>query len=99
MTDRYLARAGIRPRRVWELDSASAVIHAVRAGVGIGFLSWLLVDDADAREQIVAFRVAGVDPMVRPLQLIRSVDRELTPAAAAFVTFVARNAGLAAPAG
>ena len=99
VTDRYLARAGIRPRRVWELDSASAVIHAVRAGVGIGFLSWLLVDDADAREQIVAFRVAGVEPMVRPLQLIRSVDRRLTPAAAAFVTFVARNAGLAAPAG
>jgi hypothetical protein len=43
--------------------------------------------------------VAGVEPMVRPLQLIRSVDRRLTPAAAAFVTFVARNAGLAAPAG
>ena len=75
VTDRYLARAGIRPRRIWELDSAAAVIHAVCAGVGIGFLSWLLVDDADAREQIVAFRVAGVEPMVRPLQLIRAVDR------------------------
>lgn len=98
VTDRYLARAGLRARRIWELDSATAVIHAVRAGVGIGFLSWLLVDDADAREEIVAFRIAGVEPMVRPLQLIRSLDRGLTPAAAAFVTFVARNAGLTAPA-
>jgi DNA-binding transcriptional LysR family regulator len=96
VTERYLARAGVRASRIWELDSAAAIIHAVRAGVGIGFLSWLLVDDADARDEIVAFRVAGVEPMVRRLELIRSRDRGLTPAAAAFVTFVARNAGLAA---
>jgi molybdate transport repressor ModE-like protein len=94
---RYLARAGLRARRIWELDSAAAVIQAVRAGVGIGFLSWLLVDDADERDEIVAFRIAGVEPMVRPLQLIRPIDGGQTPAAVAFVTFVARNAGLEAP--
>jgi molybdate transport repressor ModE-like protein len=98
VTTRYLARAGLRARRIWELDSATAIIHAVRAGVGIGFLSWLLVDDLDAREEIVAFRLSGVEPMVRPLQLILPVDHGLTPAAAAFVTFVARNAGLGVPA-
>ena len=96
VTERYFARAGIRPSRVWELDSAAAVLGAVRAGVGIGFLSWLLVDEADAREQIVAFRIAGLEPMVRPLQLIRPGDRALTTAAASFVTLVARNAGLPA---
>ena len=59
----------------------------------------MCIRDRHRGEQLVAFRIAGVEPMVRPLQLIRSVDRGLTPAAAAFVTFVARNAGLAAPAG
>jgi len=98
VTTRYLARAGLRARRVWELDSATAIIHAVRAGVGVGFLSWLLVDDLDAREEIVAFRVAGVEPMVRPLQLIRPIDHGLTPAAAAFATFVTGSASLAAAA-
>ncbi|MEA2384865.1 MAG: hypothetical protein QOH72_4836 [Solirubrobacteraceae bacterium] len=99
VTERYLVRAGFRPRRIWELDSAAAVIHAVRAGVGIGFLSWLLVDDADARDELVAFRVAGVAPMVRRLELIRSRDRALTPAAAAFMTSVVPNVGLTALAG
>jgi LysR family transcriptional regulator, low CO2-responsive transcriptional regulator len=96
VVERHLLRAGFHPRRVWELESATALIHAVRAGVGVGFLSWLLVDDAEAREEIVAFRVAGVEPMVRRLQLVRSPDRGLTPAAAAFLTFAMRNAGIAA---
>jgi molybdate transport repressor ModE-like protein len=96
VTERYFERAGVRPSRIWELDSGAAVMQAVRAGVGIGFLSWLVVDDAEARDEILAFRIAGVEPMLRPLQLIRSRDSALTPAAAAFVTLVARNAGHAA---
>jgi DNA-binding transcriptional LysR family regulator len=96
VAERHLARAGLRPRRVWELESATAVIHAVRAGVAVGFLSWLLVDDAEAHEEVVAFRVAGVEPMVRRLQLVRAPDAGVTPAAAAFLTFAMRNAGIPA---
>jgi molybdate transport repressor ModE-like protein len=96
VVERHLARTAFHPRRIWELESSTAVMHAVRAGVGVGFLSWLLADDAEAREEIVAFRVAGVEPMVRRIQLVRSPDRGLTPGAAAFLTFAMRNAGLAA---
>jgi molybdate transport repressor ModE-like protein len=94
VTERYLARAGFRPSRVWEFDSAEAITQFVRAGIGIGFLSRLLVEDASARDGVVAFRVAGVEPMMRPLQLIRPRDRALTPAAAAFAAVVARTASL-----
>ena len=95
VVERYLGRAGFQPRRIWELDSAAAVIHAARTGVGVAFVSWLLADDAEAREEIVAFRVAGVAPMVRRLQLVRSLDRPVTPAAAAFLSLVTRTSGLA----
>jgi DNA-binding transcriptional LysR family regulator len=94
VAERYLTRAGFRPSRVWEFDSAEAITHVVRAGIGIGFLSRFLVDEACARAGVVAFRVAGVEPMMRPLQLVRPRDRALTPAAAAFAAVVSQTRSL-----
>jgi molybdate transport repressor ModE-like protein len=88
VTERYLARAGFRASRIWEFDSEEAITHAVRVGLGVSFLSRLRVNDACGRGDVVAFRVAGVEPMMRPLQLIRPRDRALTPAAAAFAAAV-----------
>jgi LysR family transcriptional regulator, low CO2-responsive transcriptional regulator len=88
VTERYLARAGFRPSRVWEFDCDEAITHAVRAGLGISFLSRLRVDGACGRGDVIAFRVAGVEPMMRSLQLIRPRDRALTPPAAAFAAAV-----------
>jgi molybdate transport repressor ModE-like protein len=98
VTERHLARAGFRPGRIWELESAAVIAHVVRAGVGVAFLSRLLVDDACATGDLVAFRVAGVEPMLRPLQLVRPHDRPLRPAAAAFAAAVSRIADLVLPA-
>jgi molybdate transport repressor ModE-like protein len=99
ISERCLARVGFRPSRVWEFDSEEAITHAVRAGLGVSFLSRVRVDDACRGGDVVAFRVAGVEPMLRPLQLIRPCDRALTPAATAFAALVAAPAALpAAPA-
>lgn len=94
--ERYLARAGFRPSRIWEFDSAEAIPHVVRAGLGISFLSRHRVADACYRGDVVTFRVAGAEPMVRPLQLIRPRDRALSPAAAAFAAVVAPPADIRA---
>ena len=89
VTERYLARAGFRPTRVWEFDSEEAILHAVRVDLGISFLSRLRVTEPGRRGDVVTFRVAGVEPMMRSLQLIRPRDRALSPSAAAFAEAVA----------
>jgi LysR family transcriptional regulator, low CO2-responsive transcriptional regulator len=88
VTERYLARAGFRPSRVWEFDSEEAILRAVRVDLGISFLSRLRVTEACGRGDVVTFRVAGVEPMMRSLQLVWPRDRALSPAAAAFAEAV-----------
>ncbi|MDQ4042027.1 MAG: LysR substrate-binding domain-containing protein, partial [Actinomycetota bacterium] len=69
--DRFLARAGYRPAKRWELDSNEAIKRSVRAGLGIGFVSRLVVEDEVERGDLVAFRVEGVPPMRRAIHLLR----------------------------
>src|ERR687883_853171 len=45
VSERYLARAGYRPAKRWELDSNEAIKRSVQAGLGIGFVSQLVVGD------------------------------------------------------
>jgi molybdate transport repressor ModE-like protein len=85
VSERYLARIGYRPAKRWELDSNEAIKRSVRAGLGIGFVSRLVVEDEVAREELVMFRLEGAEPMTRSVQLLRPEGRELAPAQRAFI--------------
>ncbi len=83
--ERYLARVGYTPPKVWKLDSNEAIKRAVTAGLGIAFLSRLVVQDELGRGELAEFAVADVPPMSRPVQLITADDGQLTPAQRAFI--------------
>jgi DNA-binding transcriptional LysR family regulator len=84
--ERYLARAGYRPGKRWELDSSEAIKRAVQAGLGVGFLSARVVADEVERGDLASFRLDGTEPMRQSIYLLLPADRDLTPAERAFVT-------------
>jgi DNA-binding transcriptional LysR family regulator len=85
VSERVLARAGYRPAKRWELDSNEAIKRSVIAGLGIGFVSELVVADEVQRGELISFRVTGAEPMRRPIHLLRAAGREPTPAERAFI--------------
>jgi molybdate transport repressor ModE-like protein len=85
VAERYLARAGYRPGNRWELDSNEAIKRSVAAGLGIGFVSKLVVEDEIQRGELVSFRIEGAEPMRRSIYLLRPDDRDPTPAERAFM--------------
>jgi LysR family transcriptional regulator, low CO2-responsive transcriptional regulator len=86
VAERFLARAGYRPANRWELDSNEAIKRSVRAGLGIGFVSRLVVEDELNRDELVSFGIEGAEPMRRSIHLLRPDDREPTPSERAFIT-------------
>jgi molybdate transport repressor ModE-like protein len=86
VSERYLARLGYRPAKRWELDSNEAIKRSVRAGLGIGFVSRLVVEEEVERGELVTFRLEGAEPMRRSVQLLRPDGRESTPSERAFIT-------------
>lgn len=95
--ERYLARAGYRPARRWELDSNEAIKRSVAAGLGVGFLSRRVVEDELERGELESFRVEGTEPMRRSVYLLRPDGREPVPAERAFIETLCRccNASVA----
>lgn len=85
VSERYLARAGCHPAKRWELDSNEAIKRSVREGLGIGFLSRLVVEEELARGELVAFGLEGTEPMRRSIQLLRPDGREPSAAEQAFL--------------
>jgi DNA-binding transcriptional LysR family regulator len=85
VAERYLARAGYHPAKCWELDSNEAIKRSVRAGLGVGFLSGLVVRDEVDRAELISFRLEGAEPMRRSVYLLRPDGREPTPAERAFI--------------
>ncbi len=85
VAERYLARAGYRPANRWELDSNEAIKRSVQAGLGVGFVSRLVVDDEVKRGELVSFRLEGAEPMRRSIYLLLPEDREPTPSERAFI--------------
>jgi LysR family transcriptional regulator, low CO2-responsive transcriptional regulator len=85
VAERALARAGYRPAKRWELDSNEAIKRSVAAGLGIGFVSRLVVDDELKRGELESFRLQGQDRMHRVVYLLRPDGREPTPAERAFI--------------
>jgi molybdate transport repressor ModE-like protein len=85
VSERFLARVGYRPAKRWELDSNEAIKRSVAAGLGIGFVSELVVADEVARGELVRFRLEGAEPMRRSVYLLRPDGREPTPSERAFI--------------
>jgi LysR family transcriptional regulator, low CO2-responsive transcriptional regulator len=84
ITERYLARADYRAARIWVFDSSEAIKRAVADGIGVSFMSQLLVNDEIERGDLVPFRILGLERMMRPIYVVQSSLAELTPQAARF---------------
>ena len=85
IAERYLRRAGFWPAKRWELDSDEVIKRSVRAGLGIGFVSRLVVAEEIERGELEAFEVKGAGSMRRIVFLLRPEGREATPAEGAFI--------------
>ncbi len=88
VTERYLAQAECQPAQIWAFDSYEAIKRAVSDGLGVSFISRLLVRDEIGRGELAPFRVAGVERMVRPIHAVKSSVAELTPHGAAFMSLL-----------
>jgi molybdate transport repressor ModE-like protein len=86
VAERALARAGYRPAKRWELDSNEAIKRSVRAGLGIGFVSRLVVQEELDRGELEAFAVRGAGPMHRSVYVVRPNGRDPTPSERAFIS-------------
>ena len=85
VAERFLARVAYRPAKRWELDSNEAIKRSVRAGLGIGFVSRLVVAEELDRGELEAFQVDGAGSMQRSVYLLRPDGREPVPAERAFI--------------
>ena len=85
VAERYLARAGYRPAKRWELDSNEAIKRTVRAGLGIGFVSRLVVEEEIERGELEPFTVERAGAMRRSVYLLRPDGREPVAAERAFI--------------
>src|SRR3954463_493367 len=85
VSERFLARAGYRPAKRWELDSNEAIKRSVAAGLGVGFVSRLVVADELERGELVSFAVDGAGPMRRSVYVVRPDGRAPTPSERAFI--------------
>jgi molybdate transport repressor ModE-like protein len=85
VAERCLSKAGYRPAKRWELDSNEAIKRSVHAGLGIGFVSKLVVEDEVARGELISFQVEGADRMRRSIYLLRADGREPIPSERAFI--------------
>jgi molybdate transport repressor ModE-like protein len=95
VAERFLARAGFHPAKRWELDSNEAIKRSVRAGLGVGFVSKLVVEDEVQRDELVSFRIEGLERMRRSLHLLRPAGRDPTPAERAFMSTLAECCAVA----
>ena len=85
VAERYLAKVGYRPAKRWELDSNEAIKRSVRSGLGIGFVSRLVVQEELDRGELEAFAVRGAGPMHRSVYVLRPDGRDPTPSERAFI--------------
>jgi DNA-binding transcriptional LysR family regulator len=75
----------VRNPKRWELDSNEAIKRSVRAGLGIGFVSSLVVTEELERGELETFAVEGTGSMQRTICLLRPDGRDPVPAEHAFI--------------
>jgi molybdate transport repressor ModE-like protein len=88
VTERCLARADCQPATIWAFDSYEAIKQAVANGLGVSFISTLLVEDEIARGELAPFRISGVERMFRSIHAVQSSVTQLTPHGAAFMSLL-----------
>jgi molybdate transport repressor ModE-like protein len=92
VSERYLARADYRAANVWEFNSYETIKQAVKDHLGVSFISRHLVSQEIERKELVAFGVAGVEQMLRPIHLLQYSAKDLTPEGSAFMALLAMDA-------
>jgi molybdate transport repressor ModE-like protein len=80
-----LADGGVATAGVWELGASEAVKRAAREGLGVAFLSRFAVAEEVARGELESFRLAGLPPLERSLNVATLAARELSPAEQGFI--------------
>jgi DNA-binding transcriptional LysR family regulator len=70
-----------------ELDEPEAIVRAVEAGVGLAFISEVIVSRQIAAGTLVELPIDGVD-LWRDFSLVTLRDRPLTTATRAFCAFI-----------
>jgi molybdate transport repressor ModE-like protein len=90
IADRALAKAGVRPAKVWELDSSEAIKRAAREGLGVAFLSRYAVAEEVKRGELESFRLADRRPIERRLFIARLARRPLSPSERGFIDTLKR---------
>jgi molybdate transport repressor ModE-like protein len=85
IAERFLQRAGYQPAKRWELDSNEAIKRSVRAGLGVAFVSRLVVAEEIERGELAEFAVEHAGPMRRHVYLLRAEGRAAAPAERAFI--------------
>lgn len=85
VAERFMAACSYSPPTRWELDSDEAIKRSVQAGLGVGFLSELVVGDELQRGDLETFSIEGCEPMRRSMHLLLPDDRNSTPAELAFI--------------
>ncbi|MBM9511968.1 selenium metabolism-associated LysR family transcriptional regulator [Desulfogranum marinum] len=90
---KILENKGLKEKNVFEIatiGSTAAVKEAVKAGLGISILSKKAVAEEIKNGTLVGLTLDN-EPMERPFYLIQRKNRELTPIAAAFTTFLIKK--------
>ena len=90
VSDYALAKAGIRPGHIWELDSSEAIKRAAREGLGIAFLSRYAVAEEIARDELERFRLHRNLTITRSLLIARLARRPLSSSERGFVATLTR---------
>jgi DNA-binding transcriptional LysR family regulator len=85
VSDEHLASNRLAPSQRLEVDSPEAIKQAVRAGLGIAFVSDLIVGDELADGRLHSVEIEGVTDPRRTLDLVRSAQHPLSPPERAFV--------------
>jgi molybdate transport repressor ModE-like protein len=88
--ERALAAAGVRPARVWELDSSEAIKRAAREGLGVALVSRYAVAEEVERGELESFRLAGRPSIERRLYVARLARRGLSPSERGFIATLKR---------
>jgi molybdate transport repressor ModE-like protein len=90
VADRALRAAGVKPNRVWELDSSEAIKRAAREGLGVAFVSLYAVAEEVERGELECFRLAGQPRIERRFHIARLARRAPSPSERRFMATVTR---------
>jgi DNA-binding transcriptional LysR family regulator len=87
----YFTQARFQPRFTMELKSNDAIKQAVKANLGLSFLSLHTIGLELQTQQLCVLNVKGA-PVVRAWHVVHTLSKLLSPAAEAFRYFVLEHA-------